>query len=159
MLPATGSSVAGATATTANPGRPRQRVDMTDDEISALSDQYIQCLTDHGMPAKSKATDRDPSRLIVPQDVVSRAKAACLSKDPLPPWELDASNPHAADFVHAVVQCLRAKGVRYVEEAPPQDGRYTYSLGGPNNDTDSVTKGLQYEGDCEKQVAGQGIGH
>ena len=161
MRPATGSSVAtsGATTTSADPGQPRERLDMTNDEINALYQQYSQCLSANGL-TKGRATGGSGSSpVVVSPDVESRARAACKSKDPLPPWELDANNPHGADFVHAVVQCLRAKGVRYVDEGPPQDGRYVFSFGGADNDSDSISKGLEYTPNCEKQVAGQGIGH
>lgn len=166
MLPATGSSVAtsGATTTSADPGQPRERLDMTNDEINALYQQYNQCLSANGDNPKGEggsgggsATGLTPG--VMSPEVEARAQAACKSKKPLPPWELDASNPHSTDFVHAVVQCLRAKGVRYVDEGPPQDGRYVFSFGGADNDSDSISKGLEYTPNCEKQVAGQGIGH
>ncbi|QUQ64523.1 hypothetical protein [Kutzneria sp. CA-103260] len=161
MLPATGSSAAtsGAATTSADPGQPRERLDMTNDELNALYDQFNQCLSANGLPKGKPTGGSGASPTVIPPDIESRARAACKSKDPLPPWELDASNPHGADFVHAVVQCLRAKGVRYVDEEPPQGGRYVFSFGGANNDSDSISKGLQYTPDCEKQVAGQGIGH
>jgi hypothetical protein len=153
-LPTSGSaggSAAGTTTTSADPdaGRPRERLDMTAEESDALDQVYTQCLVTNGY---------DKSRNGKDQAALTKAEAACVSKDPLPPWELDASNPHAADFVHAVVLCLRAKGVRYVSEEPPDGGAYAFSFGGPGNDSSSITKGLEYTPDCEKQVAAQGIG-
>jgi hypothetical protein len=148
-LPASGSTApaSGAASTSADPGQPRERLDMTNGDIQALYAPYNQCLADHGAPKRK-----------VSADVMAKAQAACKSLQPLPPWELDANNPHGADFVHAVVQCLRAKGVKYVDEEPPQGGRYVFSFGGPNNDRESITLGLRYAQDCEKQVAAQGIG-
>lgn len=122
---------------------------MTNDELNALSTAYTQCMTANGW-SKAKS-DADSA-------VTAKAEAACVSKNPLPPWELDASNPHASDFLHAVVQCLRGKGVKYVDEEPPQGGRYVLSFGGPNNDRDSINKGLQFTPECEKEVAAKGIG-
>jgi len=122
---------------------------MTDDEVNALYTAYTQCLTANGW---TKATsDTNPAG-------TAKAVAACVSKNPLPPWELDASNPHAGDFVHAVVQCLRGKGVKYVDEVPPQEGRYAWSFGGANNDSASIDKGMQLSPECEKEVAAKGIG-
>jgi hypothetical protein len=72
---------------------------------------------------------------------------------------IDASNPKAAEFVHAVVQCLRGKGVQYVDAESPEGGAYAFSFGGVNNDSRSISLGLQYTPDCEKQVAAQGIGN
>jgi hypothetical protein len=150
-LPATGSvSRPAAAPTTTDAGRPRERLDMTAQESQALDQAYNQCLATNGY---------DKSRNGKDQAALTKAEAACVDKDPLPPWELDASNPHAADFVHAVVLCLRAKGVRYVSEDPPDGGSYAFSFGGPGNDPDSITKGMEYTPDCEKQVAAQGIGN
>lgn len=146
---ATAPTAAGTSAG-ADAGRPRERIDMTNAERAALSAQYNQCLAANGYDKARHGND---------QAAMTRAQTACQSKQPLPPWEIDANNPQAADFVHAVVQCLRAKGVRYVSEVPPQGGRYMFSFGGPGNDSDSVTKGMRYAPDCEKQVAAQGIGH
>jgi hypothetical protein len=148
-LPTAGSASRAAAATSADAGRPRERIDMTNEEIDALDGAYNQCLAANGYDKRSNGTD---------QAAETKAAAACESKDPLPPWELDANNPHGADFVHAVVLCLRAKGVRYVSEEPPEGGRYVFSFGGPGNDSDSITKGLEYTPGCEKQVAAQGIG-
>jgi hypothetical protein len=133
-------------------GRPRERIDMTDAEKVALAEIHETCLAQNGFDKAKFATIPDPDQAL------AKARAACLSKDPLPPWELDASNPHAADFVHAVVQCLRAKGVKYVNEEPPQYGRMTFSFGGPQNDSASITKGMEATPGCEKDVAAQGIG-
>jgi hypothetical protein len=151
-LPTSGSastSTAAAATTGADAGRPRQRLDMTAEESQALDQAYNQCLVANGYDKARNPKDKAAA---------TKAFAACVSKNPLPPWELDASNPHAADFVHAVVLCLRAKGVRYVSEDPPEGGGYAFSFGGPGNDPGSITKGMEYTPDCEKQVAAQGIG-
>ncbi len=138
-----------ATSASTDPGQPRERLDMTNDDIDALYTVYSQCMAANGWDKSKNGAD---------QAAMDKAANACKSKDPLPPWELDASNPHGADFVHAVVQCLRGKGVKYVQESPPQGGRWTFAFGGDNNDPDSISKGLEYTPDCEKQVAAQGIG-
>jgi hypothetical protein len=138
----TGSSDPGA-------GRPRERLDMTQDDRQALSQAYMQCLSANGYDKARNGRD---------QATLSRAQEACISKLPLPPWEFDVNNPHASDFVHAVVLCLRGKGVRYVDEGTPTNGRYGLLLGGPGNDSESISKGMQLAPECEKDVAARGIG-
>jgi hypothetical protein len=152
------ASGSGAAATSADPGQPRERLDMTNDELAALAAPYNQCLIAHGDTSRKIASGQAVGPGMVSADVAAKAEAACKSLAPLPPWELDANNPHGADFVHAVVQCLRAKGVKYVDEEPPQDGRYVFGFGGANNDQQSITLGLRYAQTCENQVAAQGIG-
>lgn len=123
-------------------GRPRIRIDMTESEREALEQRYLQCLDKHGF-AKAKGSGD--------LDAMHEAQAKCQSKDPLPPWQYDTSNPHAADFAHALVQCLRDKGVEYVS-ADPSGGRYVLAFGGPNNDPESISKGLKYMHVCEEQA-------
>jgi len=151
-----GTTTGSATSTAADPdnGRPRERIDMTDADSTAMYDAYSACLAQHGFE-KSKAATTPRAEL---EQLEEKANAACVSKNPLPPWELDSSNPHAADFVHAVVQCLRAKGVRLVSEEPPQGGRMLYGFGGPQNDAESIRKGMELAPVCEKEVAARGIG-
>lgn len=122
---------------------------MTNPQISDLYVHYNQCLATNGY-SKTKNVKDEAAR--------TKAENACVAQDPLPPWQLDASNPKAGDFVHAVVQCLRGKGVQYVSEMSPEGGQYGYSFGGPDNDSRSIDLGMQDTPDCEKQVAAQGIG-
>lgn len=142
---ATGAAGASGTATSA---RPRITLDMTNAQLDALYNKYNQCLAANGF-----VKGQFPG-----QAAITKAENACVSQNPLPPWQTDASNPKAGDFVHAVVQCLRDKGVQYVDAGSPQGGAYVWSFGGPNNDSQSITLGLKYTPDCEKQVAAQGIG-
>jgi hypothetical protein len=136
--------------------RPRERLDMTNDELIELSEAYDQCLTDNGIPSKAEASGEGPMEPVaVDEATQAAAEAACIGKKPLPPWEYDLANPESADFVHAVVQCLRDKGVRFVEEGPttPEDDRRVLSLGGENNDSESISKGLELIPTCEKEQA------
>jgi hypothetical protein len=125
--------------------RPRQRLDMTPEEIQQLFETYGQCLADNGF---KKGPSMDVSK-------AAPAEAACLSKKPLPPWEYDVSNPESRDFAHKLAQCLRDKGVKFVDEVPasPGDDRNTISYGGKNNDADSITKGLNLTPVCEKELS------
>jgi hypothetical protein len=47
-----------------------------------------------------------------------------------------------------VVTCLKGKGIRYVELV--DDG---YALGGPQNDSTSITRGMELAPVCEREVA------
>ncbi|MBS2548453.1 hypothetical protein KGQ19_16420 [Catenulispora sp. NL8] len=123
---------------------------MTNAQINVLYDQYNQCMARNGWSKQTNVGD---------QVAQTKAQNACVAEDPLPPWQLDASNPKAGDFVHAVVQCLRDKGVQYVEQNSAQGGIESFSFGGPNNDSTSIRLGMQYTPDCEKQVAARGIGN
>lgn len=157
-LETTGSSPSVPVSSAAPPAsRPRERLDMTADEANELFEAYGQCLSDHGLPKgkPSGGTGAAPVDTPPNPDVERAAEAACLDKKPLPPWEYDVANPESADFVHAVVQCLRDKGVRYVDEEPvtPGEDRRTLSFGGENNDMDSITKGMNLVGSCEKESA------
>lgn len=143
--------------------RPRERLDMTEEESDALWKKYNDCLSEHdGGRADMSDAEIDPDSgevaSIKPADAakVKKAEAACQSLEPLPPWEYDVNNPESADFVHDLVQCLRNKGVKYVEETPPEPGdeQRTYALGGEHNDPESIRKGLELGPECEKEVAG-----
>ncbi|SEP48971.1 hypothetical protein [Amycolatopsis saalfeldensis] len=154
---------AAAATSAADPdnGRPRERVDMTVDDLNALGAPYRTCLAQNGSPKGAADGSGQPGVTMPGQSgkqAEDRAETACLAKKPLPPWELDTANPHAADFVHAVVQCLRDKGVRYVDAEPPEGDREVYSFGGPQNDPASISKGMNLAPTCEKEVAARGIG-
>jgi hypothetical protein len=142
------SPVSSANPVATEAARPRERLDMTPDESQQLFETYNACLADHGFQKGPKV---DESRL-------PAAENACLSKKPLPPWEYDTTNPEAVDFVHKLVLCLRAKGVRYVDEIPvtPGDDRVTFSMGGRDNDSASISKGMNLTPVCEKELSAGG---
>ncbi|MFD7656479.1 hypothetical protein ACFV4N_21120 [Actinosynnema sp. NPDC059797] len=154
-LETAGSAAPSASASRAEAAasRPRERLDMTVDDINVLNEAYLRCLAENGH-AKGRATGGDAGSAVAPgPDRDADAEAACLGEKPLPPWEYDTANPESADFVHAVVQCLRDKGVRHVQEEPavPGDDRRVLSFGGPDNDATSISKGLDLIGVCEKE--------
>jgi hypothetical protein len=133
---------------TAPPGeaeRPRQRLDMTPQDVDRLHEPWLQCIEDNG----GRKTD---------EQAYAGAMAKCVSKQPLPPWEYDKNNPESMDFVHKMVLCLRGKGVRVVNEeaAGPDGDRNMLSFGGEENDSESVAKGLDLTPVCEKELAGGG---
>lgn len=143
-----GSSSATPTAA-AQEQRPRQRIDMTGEDIDALYAAYNRCLGQFGMDKESQVAARQAGT-VPSKEEVDKAVKACESKDPLPPWEKDVNNPQAVDFAQRVVQCLRDKGVRYVEvHNEPGAEQVSYALGGPNNDPASITLGLEHAKECE----------
>jgi hypothetical protein len=128
--------------------RPRERLDMTPEDLEALQVPYDQCLAGFGLDKKGRAAVGGGPQ--PPKEEVDKALQACESKTPLPPWEKDSTNPEAVDFANRVVQCLRGKGVRYVEVlVEPGSPIVTYALGGPNNDAASITLGLEHAKECE----------
>ncbi|GGU13452.1 hypothetical protein [Lentzea flava] len=142
-----GSSAAPTSA--AQEQRPRERIDMTPEDLEALYNAYDRCLAQFGMDKQSQVRARQ-SGTVPPKAEEDKARKACESKNPLPPWEKDVNNPEAVDFANRVVQCLRDKGVRYVEvHNEPGAEIVTYALGGPNNDAASITLGLEHAKECE----------
>ncbi|KOV86805.1 hypothetical protein ADL03_08300 [Nocardia sp. NRRL S-836] len=134
--------------------RPRERLDMTPEDHEALNVPFAQCMGQHGLDYKGRPLEgsgRQPGK-----EEVDKALKDCESKIPLPPWEKDASNPEAVDFANRVVQCLREKGVRYVEVVnEPGATAISYAFGGPNNDAASISLGLEHAQECEIAASGR----
>jgi hypothetical protein len=153
-LETTGATPAPTSAAPAA-SRPRERLDMTNEELIALSEAHNQCLMDNGGGRKPESGSGGPVAAPVDEATIAAAEAACLDKKPLPPWEYDVANPESADFVHDVVQCLRDKGVEYVEEWPvePGEDRRSVAFGGEQNDPESISKGMNLIGGCEKELS------
>jgi hypothetical protein len=127
---------------------PRERLDDTAEDFARLNKPYEDCMKRHGLNQKGLLPgdgNKAPS-----QAVADAAKKDCSPLIPLPPWELDPTNPEAKDFVRAVVQCLKDKGVKYVEVG---DDGLSWALGGPQNDAQSISKGLDLSPACEREVA------
>jgi hypothetical protein len=145
----TPGSSAAPTSATQQEQRPRERLDMTSEDLDALYAAYDRCLGQFGMDKQGQVTARQAGT-VPPKEELDKALKACESKDPLPPWEKDVNNPEAVDFANRVVQCLRGKGVRYVEVYnEPGAEQVSFALGGPNNDAASITLGLEHAKECE----------
>ncbi|GGP86860.1 hypothetical protein [Saccharothrix coeruleofusca] len=148
--------------------RPRERLDMTTEEVDRLAEDYNRCVVEHSGVRPSAAAapggeDRPvPAAPLSPQAerAVAEAEDACLTKKPLPPWEYDTANPEAAGFAQRMVICLRDKGVRRAEVATPEPGedRIPLALGGPENDPASIRDGLRLIPACEKELSSGGKG-
>jgi len=144
-----GSSAAAPTSA-AREQRPRERIDGTPEDYEALLGPYNQCMAGFGLDPKGARAAEGSGRPQPTREEQDKALKACEPKMPLPPWEKDANNPEALDFANRVVQCLRNKGVRYVEVSnEPGGDTVAYAFGGPNNDAASITLGLEHVKECE----------
>ncbi|MBM2619019.1 hypothetical protein JIG36_26025 [Actinoplanes sp. LDG1-06] len=136
--------------------RPRERLDTTPEEFEALLGPYNKCLKDRGYDpddAKRKAvSDAGAQAATGPEaEAMDEAFRVCEQQFyPLPPWEKDPANPDARDFAVDVVKCLKGKGVKYVEVS--EDG-ISIALGGDQNDSRSISMGMDLIPDCERSVA------
>lgn len=129
----------------------RLRLDMTDDEQLAAYAFYDECIEDHGGVEKAKQQADDATAAGTEDE---SAAALCAPLSPLPPWELDRSNPDALAFAQGVVDCLKGKGATRVEIAPDQgDGQVNIALGGEENDARSISIGMQYIPECQRTVS------
>lgn len=156
--PPPGKTTTKATPKDPDAGRPRERIDMTDADRKRLYAPYMACLKDNGIDTSARG--KEPGVLgSGPTTNPAKAKNAgkvCEPKLPLPAWEIDASNPDALEFGRKVVQCLKDKGVKYVElSTDNSSGVIGPSLGGPQNDRQSITKGMDLMPQCQREVAGK----
>ncbi|OJF14859.1 hypothetical protein [Couchioplanes caeruleus] len=145
---ASGGSTPAASGKPAADTRPRERLDTTPEEFEAMLAPYNKCMQEQGAGIKAGASARKPPSTA---DLTKWEKADRICKPkffPLPPWEKDPANPESKDFTRDVVKCLRGKGVKYVEA--DEDG---YSLGGPDNDSESIRKGMDLAPECEREIA------
>ncbi|MFJ6568971.1 hypothetical protein ACIQNU_16245 [Streptomyces sp. NPDC091292] len=84
-------------------GRPRIRLDSTQEEINRLYEAWTACLKENGAGDKNKTSPDSPG------------VKACAKKQPLDPPELDpARNPEYADDVRTMVTCMNEHGVKSV---------------------------------------------
>ena len=119
------------------------------EDFDALYAAYDRCMGQFNLDKKGQVANGQAGVQPVKEEV-DKALKACESKNPLPPWEKDVNNPDALDFATRVVQCLRDKGVRYVEvHNEPGADAVSYAFGGPNNDAASITLGLEHAKECE----------
>lgn len=129
----------------------RLRLDMTDEENAAAYAIYDACLEDHGGSQKLK---EQSDAVTASGEDLEVDGAVCAPLIPLPPWELDRANPDALAFGQGVVDCLKGKGVSQVEIAPDDGyGEVNISLGGPENDSRSISLGLEFMLECQRNVS------
>ncbi|ACZ21300.1 hypothetical protein Sked_13600 [Sanguibacter keddieii DSM 10542] len=139
----------------------RLRLDMTEEEEIEAQAGYDRCTMDHsGIPAGAGSdaggTEGGTGPASPEQAAADReATEHCASLLPLAPWEYDPQNPDALNFVQAVVDCLHDRGVTYVEVVQ-DDGRIGVALGGPSNDSRSISLGMELHDQCETSVVDAG---
>jgi hypothetical protein len=124
--------------------RPRLRLDMSNEESQRLYDAHTACLDKHDPKGTGKGAG-PAGRKVYNEE----AQTACLSKFPLPPWEMDADNPAFKDNWHKNVLCINGKGLKVIETEP---GSWTYA--GQSNLTSEEQ--AKIEADCAKEVFGGG---
>jgi hypothetical protein len=144
------SPKAGASSA-AEPQRPRERLDMTPDEIGALMVPYQKCLKSHGVSDLDAKKGYDAAHS-GGADVNEWQRYCEAHYFPLPAWEKDPANPEARDFALAVVKCLRGKGVDNVEVSA--DG-VSIAAGGDDNDSRSIAEVMDLQPECEREVVAQ----
>jgi hypothetical protein len=137
------TAASSAAALKAAEERPRERLDMTAEESEALRQPWEKCMTEHGVSKK------DMRNLKFDETAKGAPAKACESKRPLPAWEWDPKNTEAKDFWYKVAKCLRGKGVKHVDLP---EGGIGLAFGGKNNDSQSISKGMELAPDCEKEV-------
>ncbi|MCO8271848.1 hypothetical protein M1L60_14715 [Actinoplanes sp. TRM 88003] len=137
----------------AKPQRPRERLDTTPEEYEAMLGPYNKCMKEQGGFVKGDAGSGSGLRPATKaeMDKTEAANRICEPQFlPLPPWEKDPANPEARDFAREVVACLKGKGIKYVEVS---DDGISIALGGEQNDSRSISRGLELAPECERQVA------
>src|SRR5687767_8409411 len=104
---------AGSGATSAVPPsseQPRERIDDTPEQARARAKPYGDCLKANGMPfGKQEAAAMSAEEYKRIQPI---AWEKCKHLFPLRAWEFDKNNPESMDFIHRVVQCMRAAGAK-----------------------------------------------
>lgn len=134
----------------AAPARPRERLDTTPEEFEAMLVPYTKCMREHG-GLRSGANPKVRPATAAEAEKAEAANRICEPRFlPLPPWEKDPANPEARDFALAVVKCLKKEGVRYVEVS---DDGISVALGGDQNDSRSIRRGMDLMPECERKAA------
>lgn len=139
----------------------RLRLDMTQEEEIEAQAGYDRCTMDHsGIPAGAGSDAggaEGGTGPASPEQAAADKEATehCAALSPLAPWEYDPQNPDALSFVQAVVDCLHDRGVTYVEVVQ-DDGRIGLALGGPSNDPQSISLGMELHDQCEASVVDAG---
>jgi hypothetical protein len=145
-------SAAATPSASAPAQRPRERLDTTAEEFEAMLGPYNKCMQEHGGFVKGGSGGK-PARPATSGEVDKTEAANKICEPqfmPLPPWEKDPANPESRDFARDVVKCLKAKGVKYVEVS---DDGVSIALGGDQNDSRSISMGMDLIPGCERKIA------
>lgn len=142
--------VSSSPSTPATPERVRERLDMTEQERTALRDPYRACMKDHGIDLSDRVNASKD------REKVAEAAQACDPLLPLPAWETDSANPEALDFARRVVECLRAKGVKTAQVSTNAESGMVGPSFGSIDDQTEVGKGMELTPGCQREVANGG---
>ncbi|TWP45223.1 hypothetical protein FKR81_39815 [Lentzea tibetensis] len=140
----------GTTATgAAQPEQQRARIDDTPEQARARSKPYGDCMSANGMPDTKEEAAAMPAEEYKRLQPIAFAKCEHLYL--LPPWEYDKSNPESLDFIHRVVECLRAAGAK-AEERPagPGEQQNSWAYVGDNSHIGTL-EGMELTQRCEKE--------
>lgn len=145
------SRAASASAPDAQAGRPRLRLDASDEEKKQIWVNYAKCLREHGATELDAGTGTEAGPVGADNTLTSNreATAACVTKQPLPAVELDpAANPNFAAQWNDYVKCERKGGVMMHVTEPGQEAA---DPGAENIDADQW---LRVTAACQKEVFG-----
>ena len=131
-------------------GRRRERLDMDVSDLKVLYAEYDACMAEHDV---SGLGDNHHGNVGPGAAIPDDALDDCAPLKPLPAWEKDRTNPLAVDFAEKVIDCLRGKGVKYVElYNDPSNPIVGEVFGGPTHDMQSNALGQKYQPVCEQEV-------
>lgn len=133
--------------------RPREQLDASSSQLQALYVPYDRCLAQHVTPSEAERFANHHIHIPPYKMAGPAALRACLPYKPLPPWQYDPSNPKALGFVEQVVVCLHQSGIRYAQVINrPGVDEIEIALGGPHNDTSSISEGMNDIPICDQKV-------
>jgi hypothetical protein len=145
----TQSSTATATSTTQPPvtaeGRPRHRLDETNEENQRINQVWYDCMKQHGADLDQMPPSIEGAKTWMAGH--KDASDACKSKQPLGPWSMDPENPEYKDNMHAWVECMKQGGMKVAESSDPETP-WTYT------ESDQPANHDQVEQDCQRKVLG-----
>jgi hypothetical protein len=142
----TPSSPSATPSTDADGGRPRHRVDETNEESKRLIEPWRTCMKDHNADVDTQPHNIEGAKKWSADH--KDAGDACRAKLPLLPWGMDRENPAYQDNMHKWVQCMNDKGMHVVETPSNDESPWTY--GSENQPPNSS----QIEHDCEVAILG-----
>jgi hypothetical protein len=156
----TAGSTSAAATTPSEDGRPRLRLDSSQEEVDLAWQGYYRCLQDHGHkmldgrtdPHAGPAGDETVTSPDMEDDSPASvaARKACENTLPRQPPELDpATNPHYLDDYHQYMTCLTGGGLK-VHPIEPFGTGWTYDDGVTQTLTEDAQQKLEH--DCQVEA-------
>jgi hypothetical protein len=149
-----------ASATAATDGRPRLRLDSSQEEVDQAWQNYYLCLQEHGHKMLNGRTDTHAGpagdQTVTSPDMEDdspesvAAEKACENKLPMQPPELEPeSNPHYLDDYQEYMTCLTDGGLK-VHPIEPFGTGWTYDDGVTQTLAPDVQQKLEH--DCQVEA-------